>query len=1105
MRYLVPILALVVMAHPIAASVQVESVERSSAAEAAGLQVGDRIDRWAQQDSGGELPDRPSFLRLSWNQAQRGSVEFLGTRQGRAMKWKLGSGWIGMSVVSDDPEADSHDPLFTAWTHALSLEDEGDRTEALRIVVDALSTIDHNGDGLLYATFAARAGMLSRRLGQFDAAEEYLQTAMELQRTLAPGSHALAETLQDYHLCFFSQGDLEAAASPVEEAIELFEAMDDATLDAARARNNMGRVQLIRGDHDAARESFLSALEVFERIDVDPLDRSRALTNLGVLGRRSGNLEEAQKRFEAALAIHEATDPLGAGTAILLNNLGTVAFDRGDLLDAERFIGQSLALREKAEPGSLNVALYLSNLGGLAVDRGDLAKAELLLLRALEIRQAQAPRSIDEAATLGSLSSLYAERGELGRARENLERSLEISMEVAPDGIDEADSRQNLAQIAVRQGDLDFAQNELLRALELREKLAPQSADHASNLAALANLHHLRAEDEQALARLDEALQIDAVLASGGVRRAAHLLTQAQVLSSLGRDEEAIAAASEGQRLRAQHMPGTHWEAQAWQRLARVAYAAGQRTQALRSIQQARDILDQRGSDRVTAARSRMGFRARMADIYGDCVLWESEDGNVDAALADLERARARVFMEMLAERDLDFAADLPAPLRAERRRVLHEIDRQLENQFDGEPIDEEAMARITAERERIDLEIRAQAPALASLENPQPLSAPEIRSSLPEGVLLLSYLVSEEQTLLCAVDSKSTEFYVIPLAREELGRAVGSLREHIEATHNIESESEALYAALLGPVRERVAAALQLLISPDGPLHLLPFAALRHDGRYLIESTPLHFVDSATVYAQLRRREQISGSRIAVFADPELGNDEIQVALADDGRRDRALRSLSHARDEAATIAALFPERETQLFESASATEARVKSLTGDYGLLHFATHGLADGGSGLGSCLVLRSGEDENGLLQAAEILESSRLQADLVTLSACETALGEEFGGEGLLGLVRAFEYAGARSVVASLWAVSDRATAELMADFYEGLRSGLGKDEALRRAQLQMLGSSEAAGDGAARGVGAIGDSDAGLRHPFYWAAFQLFGDPSPSVLARSVRK
>jgi CHAT domain-containing protein len=199
-----------------------------------------------------------------------------------------------------------------------------------------------------------------------------------------------------------------------------------------------------------------------------------------------------------------------------------------------------------------------------------------------------------------------------------------------------------------------------------------------------------------------------------------------------------------------------------------------------------------------------------------------------------------------------------------------------------------------------------------------------------------------------------------------------------------------------------------------------------------------------------------------------------VRALLTGEGTR---LAPLPATRSEVAAIAALYgPQMAT--FLGAEATEERAKELAPRARVLHFATHGLLDERFPLDSALALAAppaagGQRENGLLQAWEILAGPPLAADLVTLSACETALGREAGGEGLLGLTRAFQYAGARTVVASLWGVADDSTSALMAAFYRHLRSGSPKDEALRRAQLELLG-------------------DPATAHPYHWAAFEVVG-------------
>jgi CHAT domain-containing protein len=245
----------------------------------------------------------------------------------------------------------------------------------------------------------------------------------------------------------------------------------------------------------------------------------------------------------------------------------------------------------------------------------------------------------------------------------------------------------------------------------------------------------------------------------------------------------------------------------------------------------------------------------------------------------------------------------------------------------------------------------------------------------------------------------------------------------------------------------------------------------------------------SATVYAELKnRRHRAAGAaqgELVAFGDPlyprlpsdretaPAGTLEILTAV----RRGLSLDPIPTTRSEVESIASLYPHG--RAYVGGEATEDRVKSVGAQARLLHFACHGLLNERFPLDSALALSIPEhpaegQDNGLLQAWEIFEGVRLDADLVTLSACDTALGQEMSGEGLIGLTRAFQYAGARSVLASLWGVSDVSTADLMKHFYGSLRAGKTKDEALQAAQVEMIRSPK-------------------FSHPYYWAAFQLVGD------------
>jgi CHAT domain-containing protein len=244
--------------------------------------------------------------------------------------------------------------------------------------------------------------------------------------------------------------------------------------------------------------------------------------------------------------------------------------------------------------------------------------------------------------------------------------------------------------------------------------------------------------------------------------------------------------------------------------------------------------------------------------------------------------------------------------------------------------------------------------------------------------------------------------------------------------------------------------------------------------------------VISATVYAELTKpsREGAGPASLVAFGDPKyptLKQEADQVTdatLRSVARGGFGFEPLPSSRAEVEGIQRLYPQ-EASVYLGEAATEERVKSTGKNVRHLHFATHGLLNERFPLDSALVLTIPEhqaegQDNGLLQAWEIFEKLRIDADLVTLSACETGLGKEMGGEGLVGLTRAFQYAGAHTVLASLWSVSDESTADLMKRFYTYLKAGKTKDEALRSAQVDLI-----------RGTTA--------SHPFHWAAFQLVGD------------
>lgn len=330
-------------------------------------------------------------------------------------------------------------------------------------------------------------------------------------------------------------------------------------------------------------------------------------------------------------------------------------------------------------------------------------------------------------------------------------------------------------------------------------------------------------------------------------------------------------------------------------------------------------------------------------------------------------------------------------------------------------------------------------------------------RAARDSKTILLSYWLAPKQSLLWVVDSAGLHRFPLP-PEDEIAARVRRYNDAIQRGDNpADSANEAgrwLFANLLDS-HYRVPAQGSVVIEPDGVLHQLNFESLlAGDGsRYWIESATVAIAPSLGL---LRRSETPAGQRLLIFGDPGFDGTEFQ--------------RLSNVKTELEAVESHFPQKEVYVASAATPAAYR-RSHPENYSTLHFATHAVANRESPLDSAILL-AGPPETRKLYAREILEQP-LTADLVTLSACQTAGSRTYYGEGLTGFSWAFLSAGARNVVAGMWDVDDRATAKLMKSFYDELATGLPPAMALRNAKLHLISSGGA------------------YRKPLYWAAFETF--------------
>lgn len=1077
-----------------------ETGPRSSSA-AAGLAPGDVLLEWegaAEGRSARRGPLRTPFdlLLVEDEEGPRGAVRLLGERGGAPLSATLARGkWL----LTVRPRLAGE--TLAAYERGLAALKARDLDALSRALAEAEGLARDDASPGAAAWLAFRRGELLCGRGRHEDGQAAFAKSLESARASADAAAEFQVLLSSarFHVL---RSEYDAAALRYAEAVALAERAFGESLALARAVNSSAEVPYRRDDLAAAEPLRRRALELRARLAPGSLEHAGSLANMGLLRTDVGDLAEAQRLHSEALAIQERLAPGSLDVAMTLNNLGNVASARGLLESAESSFRRSLALKESLVPGSLSVANTLNNLGNLLRKRGRYAESEEAQLRGLEIRERLAPGSLDVAQALTNLGIVAEERGDLAGARALYERGLALKEKLVPGSLELASTYRVVGDLLLNEGKPAEAEAFYRRSLTITSEKAPGSVSHAESVFDLGLAALETGRRSEARARLEESLALRRALAGDDSSSAAILFHLARLARGEGELERAAALQGRALELRRARQPGSRWEVESLREMGRIEKARGRLAEARAFYLAALAALDAQVRTLGGGDETRSRFRGWFADLSAEAIELLVGTERPEEAFDVLERSRARAYLALLGQRDLDFGAEVPAGLE-ERRRLLSADEARAREALaalgpDTATAEAEKLrsrlGELRLERERLGTELRTAAPRIAALRDPKPLGAAAVRPRLDADTLLLSYSVGETGTVLFALsraDGLSVHRVAAGRARlaaevDDLRRLVLRRRTGLSEASGPEARARALYDLLLAPAASRFAGARRLAVVPDGPLHLLPFALLADArGAPLAERLPVSLAPSATALVELARLRPPSARApvAAAFGDPvypapgSAPSADVTVrSLLGRG----TLEALPATRREVESVAAAIGPR-ARRFLGAEATEERALEAARGARFLHFACHAILDEERPLDSALALSiparpSAPGANGLLQAWEVLEGMRLDADLVVLSACETALGEEEGGEGIAGLSRAFQWAGARSVLASLWTVPDDSTADLMKAFYEALGRGLPRDEALSEAQRTIR----------SRG----GDA----AHPYFWAAFALLGDP-----------
>jgi CHAT domain-containing protein/tetratricopeptide (TPR) repeat protein len=974
-----------------------------------------------------------------------------------------------------------------------------------------------------------------RQKGKYDEAVPPAERALAITESVLGADHpAVADALHMLAVLFDDTHDYGKAEPLNQRALAIREkALGPDHPDVARSLFNLAWLAKVKQDFSAAESLYRRTQEVQERaLGAEHTEVAATLNDLALLYGERGDIDQAIQIHRRVLAIREkALDANDAGVAVAHNNLALSYELRADYPEAVSHFGSALQIWERAlGPEHPDLGYALDGLAQVHYQTGDYASAEPLYLRALALREKALGSDAPEVATtLNNLAMLYRQKGDYAKAEPLLLRDLAITeRRVGPDDTSVATTLANLASIYASQGEFAKADGLFRRSLAIREKaLGPTHPGVGRVFRMLGQLYaenpsggetEARSFLDRSLAILESTLgadhhQVAAPLATLGVlaaRRADYAAAERYHQRALAIQEKALG-------------PDHPEVAQSLERLSEVSRARGDLRESVHLLQRAHETRERHlvhnlplGSERQKLAYLKLfaqdvdrsvSLHARVASDplaleLAFTTLLRRKGRALDATVDNIGalRVRARpqdreLFDRLLAARSQLAALTLRGPgaddTDAYRSRLGQLAD---------------ALDRLEAEVGARSAEFRAQS---------LPVTVAAIRAQLPEHAALIEfawYRPTAETEKTPAPPRYAA--YLLADGGEpqwvDLGEAAaidGALTEWRQALRDPERPDarhlgRALDARLMEPVRARLGSVGHVLISPDGELNLVPFAALVDErDSYLVERFTITYLTSGRDLLRLQVRPE-NRSPPVILAAPAFGEPALATNRGPRPRLDDSqvfFGPLPGAASEVRELKKLLPT--ATLLTGAQATEAALRRVDGPR-LLHVATHGFflrdeegaadrdpnstSTDGTRLGkwarwvenpllrSGLALaganqgRSGEDD-GVLTALEAAGLDLWGTRLVVLSACDTGLGEVKRGDGVYGLRRALVLAGAESQLISLWPVSDRSTRDLMIGYYELLAQGESRGEALRRAQLRMVRNLQRA-------------------HPYYWASF-----------------
>ena len=970
-------------------------------------------------------------------------------------------------------------------------------------------------------TFLENIGIVCWSLSNFSEALRYLKEALKIQKEVN-NKDSEGNNLGNIGTIYKELGDYREALRYYEQALQIKREIGDKKSEGG-ILGNIGAVYSDLGNYPEALRYYEQALKIKKEIG-DRTGEGNIHANIGIVYTDLGNYLKALQHLKQGLKLHrEIGSKMAEG--LILGNIGVVYDNLGEYPKARRYYEQSLQIKREIGDKKGEGDTF-TNIGAVQAELDDYLAALLSYEQSLKIyREIGFKRG--EGIVLGNIGIVYSDLGEYSRAQTYYEKSLQIKREIG-DKRGEGDTLNNVGSIYVALGNYPEALRYYEQALRLKREIGERN-EESNTLANIGVVHAIAGKYFEALEYYKQSLKIkkeigvptdteeanigDIYLEQGKMSKAYSIFRKLKSPIRLGRyylmNQEYVKSREKFARsLEVDELSGHAGSILAdyiglglsYEGLKDYTKAKEYYKKGIDLIEEQRTSLSGKERETFLAGKVMGFFRLEPYEGMVRVLMKESASGYEKKALSYAERAKSRVFLEMLAAKGLKG--------RSPQDKETLEKDREFQQDFlvlnkriavlkglgdkapKGEKENlEKELEKTKSAYERFIKEVKLKNSEIASLISVSPVSIEEVQSILDEDVTVLEYYTAQQKTYAWLVTKNDIKTYeinlklidlqemadkclipnisnnsrrpkpVITLATDETYKKETSKQKREKNRKQFYQVAHDFYKLIMAPVVKDIKTE-KLIIVPHGVLHKVPFAALNDGTQHLVDRYNLSVLPASSVIEYVVKKRNPNQKKLLAFANP----------IAD---HVPGFEPLPATETEVANISQIFVTKDT--YYRREATEGIVKDKSSSPDVIHFACHGEFNDKQPLQSGLLLTKDKDNDGYLQVHEIFGLNLANANLVTLSACETALGKIQGGDDMVGLSRGFIYAGTPSLLATLWDVDDISTSILMKHFYENWQlKGMSKPEALRQAQIALK---------------SIPD----YKHPYHWAPFVMIGD------------